>query len=156
MNKSKLFLLLLTPALLCGCTSRCTFKEFQDKILAIDGNSVPATTKVELFYNDGKVKDSVVVEDSIMVACEKVLTNPHQEYYSMALSSFAGAFTFGWGSGDPNMKYFIGSSGSKVIEVREGFEFTYEFNEYGHCTRYLEKTSDSKIEVKAKYTYANK
>ena len=154
MNKSKIFLLLLTPALLCGCTSKCTFQEYKDKVDSIDVEAIPSTTKVELSCNDGKNKDSVTLDGTINDAISNLLENTYRDYYRIALSTIAQTFRMGWGSGDPNFTYFMGSSGTKIVDKRDNLETTYEFNKYGHCTRYIEKTSDSKIEVRVKYTYA--
>lgn len=152
MRKSKIAILALAPALLCGCAMKCDFAKFQEKVGAIDRKGV-TTTKIVI---SGKLtigdKEEDINYDSSTASLIDLVSPNAIAAAVMALNNV----NFYAVAEDTNSTYYAGTTFKVTNDVLK-----IEWNKYGDCTKAKGKLDDGKgsnysVNLSAKYTYETK
>ena len=152
MKKSKIAILALAPALLCGCAMKCDFAKFQEKVGAIDASGVKVSKIViKGKLNDGKKDYEINTEKenpSLEEAAGNLAASLIMSFNHVALYSVAE---------DTNAAYYAGSTFKVKTDV-----LTINWDKYGNCVKVSGKVQSSDAgqtytaKLTASYTYEAK
>lgn len=151
MTKSKLLILAAAPALvLCSCAKKCSYADFVKAVSEIEKApkvteiTVKGTIKVEEEGVDIKVEKTTIKEGDVPT---KELMDA---YTIVLLMGEMNVQLFALAPEDEKVTYYAGSTFKAKTE-----EATIEWDKYGNCTSIEGEMEGAKVDISAKYTYAD-